>query len=433
MKKNTKIALISCALLLMIVILLFNVNSEKNSLLTIIYSILYMALVLLYLLKENKKIISIKSLYLLMYSLMFGLSPLFYVLRNKSYYINGESILYQYPISIVGLITLLLSYYLPSIKINNHEVEKNENTKNNALNFQAFFAITIIIISTIANIIYIYKSRYFLFSSNLEVGRIEALAGNGIMILVSGFNVIGTAMLFDYYINTNKKKYLLLVSVIIFIIIYIIRGARTPILRLLVIMVLVYNSKKKISIKNTILLIILSLLVLSFLQVIRTMSSGGQTSIIASLLDNLQVGTINFNYIYKTFPEKIPFQKGYSFLINLKMLLPGEDPDFTLWLKDLIGISFSGGGITPTILGEGYLNYGFIGSILEIFFIGLIGRKLDLKYSIANKSKFWYIYVAIIMIDAFRGGLANIEVSLLSILIVYITYYIMTNMHKTNN
>ena len=41
---------------------------------------------------------------------------------------------------------------------------------------------------------------------------------------------------------------------------------------------------------------------------------------------------------------------------------PGPDLDFTLWLKDKVNIQFSGGGLTPTIIGEAYINFGFGGS-----------------------------------------------------------------------
>lgn len=417
MNRNAKILLIISLFIFIVCSLVTMLNGDKEIIYTNLYLISYFSLIIFYILKENKKLVSIKSLYVLMYSLMFGLSPLFYIIKNKSFFIKKNSIIYQYPIAVIGLIVLILAYYIP---LSRKKSVKNVDDRD-IFKYEYFISISLIIFSTIFNYIYINHNKLLFFSNNLESSRIDALSGNGLIIMLAGLNLIGTAMLFDYYVKTGKKIIPLLISLVLFIIIYIIRGSRTPILRLFIIMVFIYNNKKKIKLKTAFLLVIISISVLSVLLIFRTSLSGGNISFFNSLFSNLQIGTINFNYVHNTFPRIVPYQKGTSFLINIKMMLPGDDPDFTLWLKRVIGISFSGGGVTPTIFGEGYLNFGMIGGYIEIFIIGLLGRKFDKNYLDKNLNTFWTIYLSIIMLDVFRGGFANVEISLLLTFALYIT------------
>ena len=172
-------------------------------------------------------------------------------------------------------------------------------------------------------------------------------------------------------------------------------------------------------------LCILFLIGLAVLQVFRTNMSRESTNIVKEFYSILQSGSVNINYIYEEFPESTPFQFGNTFLINLKMLLPGPDMDFTLWLKDTIGISFSGGGITPTIIGEAYLNFGYFGIILFMFLIGVIGNYLNSRYYVDKQNVVWIVYVTVIMIGAFRGGIANVEINLLTSIFLIIAYKVL--------
>lgn len=113
------------------------------------------------------------------------------------------------------------------------------------------------------------------------------------------------------------------------------------------------------------------------LGAIRTTMSGGVSSTLTSLFTSLYVGDININYMYNTFPGKVDFQYGYTYLINFLMLLPGPDLDFTLWLKEQVGITFSGGGLTPTIIGEFYINFGEISIFIGLFLLGAFSVYLN--------------------------------------------------------
>jgi len=67
---------------------------------------------------------------------------------------------------------------------------------------------------------------------------------------------------------------------------------------------------------------------------------------------------------------------GMSYLVDIKTLLPGYQPHFGFWLKERLGLEFAGGGVTQTIVGELFLNWGWIGIIVGMFTIGMAFRTL---------------------------------------------------------
>ena len=145
-------------------------------------------------------------------------------------------------------------------------------------------------------------------------------------------------------------------------------------------------------------------------------------------LSGLYVNDINLNYVFSTFPKKVEFQHGYTYLINILMLKPGPDLDFTLWLKEQIGITFNGGGVTPTILGEFYMNFGNLSMYIGMFFLGILGEKLDNYFNCNNKNFISSFYVWQFAHCA-SGGIANVMIIVILFTIVYksITLFSNTN------
>jgi hypothetical protein len=103
------------------------------------------------------------------------------------------------------------------------------------------------------------------------------------------------------------------------------------------------------------------------------------------------------------------------FLMNLKMLLPGHQADFGLWLKDRLGLTFMGGGISVTLVGEGMISARVAGVILESFLLGYIlklsYRKLSRYFSLRNL--FIYIILLYKSAEAVNYGLALLMISTL--------------------
>ena len=56
---------------------------------------------------------------------------------------------------------------------------------------------------------------------------------------------------------------------------------------------------------------------------------------------------------------------------------------------------------------------------------GVIGNYLNSRYYVDKQNVVWIVYVTVIMIGAFRGGLANVEINLLTSIFLIIAYKVL--------
>lgn len=385
------------------------------------YLLSYIILTVIYLYHEYDDLVSIKSFFVVIYTAMIGIDPLFYVLQRSTFItLSGNNIHYQYVICLVGYIFLLIGLFLFSNKKIVHNLKKLSDKE---IKYYHTYGAIISVISTLANIYYICKYSNNFFGGNLESGRIDALSSNGIILLLCSLIIPSTVMLYYHYSKTKKGKYTFLISFAVLIITHIIRGGRAGIIRVLICAILIKNHDHPINMKKILTIGVVSVVALAFMQIQRTYMSGyNVTSLTRNIYGMFENGSINIDYIYDTFPEKTRYQMGYSYIVNIKMMKPGPDLDFTLWLKQIIGLNYSGGGLTPTLFGEGYLNFGYVGGFLELLFIGLVANYLNRQYKVNDKNTLWIVYVSSLFMDSFRGGFANIEIGLLTTLALYIAY-----------
>lgn len=127
------------------------------------------------------------------------------------------------------------------------------------------------------------------------------------------------------------------------------------------------------------------------------------------------------------------YQKGKTFFINFEIIKPGQNDDFTIWLKKAINIEFDGGGVTPTLFGEGYLNFGYLGNIIYFIIIALMVNKLDKMYY-KSKNVYFVTFFIWIILSSVRGGFSNslIILTIFSIVNAYI-WLVFKNVQKRRN
>ena len=70
----------------------------------------------------------------------------------------------------------------------------------------------------------------------------------------------------------------------------------------------------------------------------------------------------------------IPFQYGRTYLTLPISILPGHQLSPDLLIKKASGKTFIGGGTPPTLVGEGYMNAGYVGVVLAAFVLMLFVR-----------------------------------------------------------
>lgn len=70
----------------------------------------------------------------------------------------------------------------------------------------------------------------------------------------------------------------------------------------------------------------------------------------------------------------MPLQFGSTYFTLFASILPGKQISPDMMLKELNGVQFLGGGIPPTLAGEGYMNFGYFGIFLNALLAMLLLR-----------------------------------------------------------
>lgn len=212
-----------------------------------------------------------------------------------------------------------------------------------------------------------------IFGDEIENARIEKRKGSGMLnvIFISFF-------LYSYLVLLLSKKLsfgikFLIFSVAAFALLSF--GSRAPMIKLILAIFLLAGilSKKKITISKYVWIGSLAIVLVIVLGAFRTNLKEGidfMDLVIARAGWRPFVNIQNLQRIFDFFPENSPYLYGESYLIDLKIFLPGSNPNFGSHLKDIMNWRFDGGSITPTFLGIGYINFGRIAFIIYPLIFG---------------------------------------------------------------
>ena len=93
----------------------------------------------------------------------------------------------------------------------------------------------------------------------------------------------------------------------------------------------------------------------------RSCGRQGERSLPGGIVMNL-VGVLTTNeaLVIDAIDHRIGNLYGLTYVWNFHPLLPGSQPDMTTWIKDHLGVRFEGSGITPTLAGDAYFNFGWL-------------------------------------------------------------------------
>lgn len=381
------------------------------------YICVYIMITLFFIKSNNCKLkLNVSLLMVGFYTLMIGICPMIGIINKGIFYEK------QYAIIIMGYLIMIIGYMIMKSILKNKSYKKISSSNNYYDKIMKTFGIILIVASIISAIYYIAINKNIIMELGAENGRIKAMSGNGLILQILKLSILAGAILFEQYMKGNMtKKGIVIVSCAV-ILINIITGFRSGIFTYLLIVMLIYNKKTKLNIKKIILILIPMFVVLMLFGALRGgILSGNNNSFLSSSLTTLQAGSINLNWILNKFPTEIEYQKGYTYLINIIMLKPGPDLDFTLWLKQILNVNFNGGGITPTILGEFYLNFGYIGIYIGMFVFGIVLFLLENQYKKTNNLSL-NAFIIVMFMGAFRGGIANIEINTIIGILTYCVF-----------
>lgn len=354
--------------------------------------------------------ISSITVFAMFYSMNFALGE---------YYVWKEKFILEYDPFLLALGSfgiMLIGYFIGNKMKKTHIRSLHRKLKCPVISMNSALIFTFILSFCMLGI-YLLKNQATLFG-NVQSGRIEASSGNGLFTFIGYLHIMSVPLMM---IQCQKKKLNKLIFILCFSIAFIqlmMVGFRTPAITMIIVMLIIQVENQKTNLKKAIPLVIVLIFIIAIYGMLRSSSAGLATSIYDILRGRLFIGMQNLNYVINCFPKNHPFQHGYTYLINFIMLKPGPDPDFTLWLKEMLGLDFAGGGVTPTVIGEFYLNFGYIGIFMGMLFLGFLFARFD-RWAASGECSFWKAYLILEFASCCDGGIANI--SLLPV--IFALYY----------
>lgn len=228
---------------------------------------------------------------------------------------------------------------------------------------------------TLGVLIFIIKCGGILwFRSDFDDYRITARSGFGWLILPSIVFITYTSIsLFSYYLIAKNKRILPTVIAIVGGLLLLQFGNRAPAFEIIVACGFIYCWHRWG--KTPLLLIIVGggilLFILGIMQILRQGITKDFMMILFQSIWRPFVNIQNFDLIVNSFPSRLRFLYGKSYLMDLAVIAPGYQINFGTWLKDQLGLDFTGGSVTVTYLGEFYANFGIYGALFGAFITGL--------------------------------------------------------------
>jgi oligosaccharide repeat unit polymerase len=224
-----------------------------------------------------------------------------------------------------------------------------------------------------------------LLSGNVEQGRIDAASsGTGYLRLTAYLTILPAVL--SFALSPKRGKYYIAISALLILFL----ANRSPLLYLFGPLVFVSISRKiKIKRPSSLKPIIVATLCMLLIVGIGTYRIFSQIQFLmypeyATAIQNKDVAAVALlsaeHYanviasnavLTKSLVDNgaIPRKYGASYFALFSPVLPGEHLTLDQEIKQASGKIFLGGGIPPTLMGEGYANFGYIGIILEGAFV----------------------------------------------------------------
>ncbi|QWG36137.1 O-antigen polymerase [Bacillus mycoides] len=265
---------------------------------------------------------------------------------------------------------------------------------------------------------------------NADSFRVQAKEGKSMLyLLIVSFIYVASIVRF---VSVSKFSVGLIPDICLFFISFLVilgMGYRGQAFYLLLLIFLVYLIRRNKKL-NFVAISIFSLVLLSFIAITGYYRSSGSLEI--DLLGIYKVTMWRFFvnvYNLETLISGIhsDYMIGKSYIMDFITILPGYQPSSQIYLKDYLGMVFEGGGITYTLFGEFYLNWGFLGGILFSFGFGvmlsLLNTLLGLRKGKITYTNVGFLIIIMYAISAMVGS--GIPPALNNILLPYSCVYIL--------
>lgn len=399
-----KTLLIWSVILLSALVLISSVY--KDTYLIVYWSILFLfASWCIFCIRE--RIVNTLLIFSVFYTVLLAFGPMILYIEGFSYYKTvGNYIIISYLCFAIGY-----HYGGRKIKHKSYKIFLPTNKPKSVF----IVSLMVFCVAISAYSLYFVRNWSAIFITDLEKGRVAAMAGNGLLLWLGSLIWLSVYMLYEQSLINGKYKMSTCLIFAISVAFSILLGFRSALVNPILVMFFMRNKKKEISIVKMIALAMALFVFVGVYGAIR----GGVGSSFDSLLHEFKVSSVNLNNILETFPKRIEFQLGSTYLLDFRSLIDDEVSGTTMWLKNALKLSFSGGGVTPTLIGEFYINWGILGILIGMTFSGLFFKRIDRIYRNPNNSIFLSCLILGYIRPIIRGGIANSTVTLLVYIIGY--------------
>lgn len=291
----------------------------------------------------------------MMYSYFLWFLP-FILIKQFSTFIIQD---YIYDYTVIGFTVLVFTYSLISReKVNTNLKFTGDNTFLKVLG-----TLGLLVSFAFTTLFFIRAGNIPIFEENPELARVAAMSGNGFVHRISYISLsIGALALVAYdFFKLKKVKSITILLVILLVIYNSLTGPRSQSLKILLQMFLFFLVLKNGKI-NLRLMLLMGLGLLSITGILGALRGGkeGLSEGFFHLMNRIYMNPINFQRVVELFKNN-EYWFGKSIIYDFGVYLPGSQPNLGTILKEMTNAKFQGGGITVTLFGEGYLNFGIIG------------------------------------------------------------------------
>ncbi len=200
---------------------------------------------------------------------------------------------------------------------------------------------------------------------------------------------------------------------------------RGPILTFFLTYIFIYNDfKKMIPIKK---LIKYGTYAILGFGIILPVIRGHTRSYIDILSNEVGIHTWNLSH-YIGMTEHTGFFGLKPITMALSIILPGHQDDFVVWIKAFSGINVQIGGASLSLIGEGFLEGGIVGVVLNFLILGLLASFLYKQRLFSYGAYFFYIYFLNRTESIIQFGYAKVLLTM--IIVSFVLFFI--NLFKTN-
>lgn len=362
-----------------------------------LYVELYIIVAFVLLMKSRLRLSSPAFIFMAFYTLQMGLGPIFEIVSGRGL----PSLVSPFIDVLWPLAVYVLGYCIADV----FHLPKRKKSKSSPPIYigtdTLWWAYAICIL---AGLVYVLKIGLNPFSDSFNDDRIASQSGMGIFTYLNGALIVILPLLFERVLDNQLGKKKFFGALFVALMIFVLRGSRGLCMTPLFLMGMLIDIRKPIKWKTIVRFGLVCLVVVS---VMGSMRSGNGSTFIDSIINTTCNHVENLNRVYGAFKYSDNYQYGSTFFFNYNIILPGEGLDYTMWLKDLVGATFSGGGMTPSIVGDFYINFGYVGVYIGMFLLGFISFRLEVAARNGSINRVFFVYLCWECATVVGGGISN--------------------------